>query len=85
VLKRDDTTNRQVGLIAQQVRAVLPEVVSEWADQCSDDYLAVDYNRLVGALIQAMKEQQERFKNENEKLQERIAILERTVKHFTAS
>jgi hypothetical protein len=85
VLKRDNTKDRQVGLIAQQVREVLPEVVSEWADQGSDEYLAVDYNRLVAVLIQAVKEQQEEFRNENEKLRERIAILERTVKQLAAS
>jgi hypothetical protein len=60
ILKRSSTlTSRQVGLIAQQVKEVLPEVVSEWADQGANDYLAVDYNRLVTVLIQAMKEQQQ--------------------------
>ena len=35
--------------------------------------------------IETMKEQQEQFKNENEKLQERVVVLERTVKQFAAS
>jgi hypothetical protein len=35
--------------------------------------------------IEAMKEQQEEFKNENEKLLERIGILKRTVKRLAAS
>jgi len=102
-LKRSNTlTSRQVGLIAQQVKEVVPEIVSEWADQGADDYLAVDYSRLAAITIEAMKElatknseqqstievmkeQQDQFKNENEKLLERIAILERTVKQFPAS
>ena len=80
-LKRSSNLkSRQVGLIAQQVREVLPEVVSEWADQGADDYLAVDYSRLVAITIEAMKE----LATRNEKLQERIAILERTVKQFAA-
>jgi hypothetical protein len=81
---------RQVGVIAQNVQQVLPEIVS--SSPASKDYLSVDYTRLVPVLIQAMKEQQEQFKHENEKLQveseklhERIAVLERAVKQFAAS
>jgi FMN-dependent NADH-azoreductase len=39
----------------------------------------------IKALHKTVKEQQEQSKKENEKLQERIAILERTVKQFAAS
>ena len=88
VLKRSNTKTRQLGLIAQQVKEVLPEVVSEWADEGAEDYLAVDYSRLVAITIEAMKEQHkeiEAMKNENEKLHERIAVLERAVKEFAAS
>ena len=48
---------RQVGLIAQQVKAVAPEIVQEG----SDGYLAVDYARLTPLLIEAVKEQQEQI------------------------
>lgn len=47
----------QVGLIAQEVREVLPEVVV--AD--NQGYLAVDYARLVPLLIEGMKAQQKRI------------------------
>jgi hypothetical protein len=91
-LKRSSSEERQVGLVAQQVREVIPEIVAKMRDQEAGEYLAVDYNRLVPVLIQAIKEQQtqiceqqEQFKNENAKLHERIAVLERTMKQSAAS
>lgn len=84
-LKRSNTRTRQVGLIAQQVKEVLPEVVSEWADKGADDYLAVDYNRLVAVLIEAMKEQQEQFKSEYDTLRTQIQELKQTIKKLTAN
>ncbi len=44
----------QYGVIAQEVREVLPEVVRERAD----GYLSVEYNALIPLLIEGMKEQQ---------------------------
>ena len=95
-LKRSSTlTSRQVGLIAQQVREVLPEVVSEWADQGADDYLAVDYSRLVAITIEAMKElatrnseQQTQVSEQQSTIQqllERIAALEQKMKPPSAN
>jgi len=60
---------RQLGLIAQEVREVAPEVVQEG----SDGYLSVDYGRLTPILAQAIKEQQA----ENRALKARIDALER--------
>ena len=42
---------REVGVIAQEIEAVMPEVVAEWGE-----YKTVLYDRLVPLLIQAVKE-----------------------------
>ena len=48
---RKDTGARQTGVIAQDVREVLPEAVIE-----TGDYLALAYGNMVGLLIEAIKE-----------------------------
>jgi hypothetical protein len=61
--KRDEFADRefppgeQVGVIAQEVREIVPQAVIEQPD----GYLAVDYSRLVPLLIEAIKEQQRRI------------------------
>jgi hypothetical protein len=42
---------REVGVIAQEIESVMPEVISEWGE-----YKTVLYDRLVPLLIQAIKE-----------------------------
>jgi hypothetical protein len=44
----------KTGLIAQEVQAVLPQVVTER----NDGFLALDYSKMVGLLVEAIKEQQ---------------------------
>lgn len=44
------------GVIAQELQKVLPELVSE-----SDDRLSVNYNGIIGVLIEAIKEQQKQI------------------------
>jgi len=53
---------RQIGLIAQDVERVMPELVSEG----KDGYKAVSYSKLTAVLVEAVKE----LKNENQKQKE---------------
>lgn len=49
---RKGSDEKHVGVIAQEMQRVLPEVVSE----DNDGYLAVSYGNIVGVLIEAIKE-----------------------------
>jgi hypothetical protein len=51
--ERLDTGERQTGVIAQEVQAVLPEAVNT-----EGEYLSVAYGNMIGLLIEAIKEQQ---------------------------
>ncbi len=61
-------SKREVGLSAQEVREILPEVVSEGGD----GYLSIEYGKMAPLIIEALKE----LKAENEKLKFRIEKLE---------
>lgn len=69
----------EVGVIAEEVGAVVPEVVT-W-DQNGKDAQSVDYSRLTALLIEATKEQQALI----EQQQKQIAQLVRQVKTIRAS
>lgn len=64
--KKGADKSRQVGVIAQEIEKVLPEIVTT----TSDDIKTVDYSKLSALLIQAVKEQQEIIKKQNEKIKE---------------
>jgi len=55
------------GLIAQEVKELVPNAVS----QTEDDYYQMDYSKLVTHLVKGMQEQQEQI----ESLKSEIAIL----------
>ena len=55
--KRDGV--HDIGVIAQEVKKVIPEVVQEVKDFVEDTYLSVDYDKLVPVLIEAIKELKE--------------------------
>lgn len=59
-----ETSKKGIGLIAQKVKEVLPEVVTE----DNDGYLAVSYGNIVGLLVEAIKElnaKVEKLENKN--------------------
>jgi len=58
-------TGPQVGVIAQELQKVYPELVSKGAD----GYLGVNYSQLTAVLIQAIKEQQEQISVLSKKLE----------------
>jgi hypothetical protein len=45
---------REIGVLAQEVEAILPELVSDWEDD--KGYKGVDYGRLAAVLLEAVKE-----------------------------
>uniref|UniRef100_A0A6C0JJ56 Peptidase S74 domain-containing protein n=1 Tax=viral metagenome TaxID=1070528 RepID=A0A6C0JJ56_9ZZZZ len=55
-----DETTRRIGVIAQEVEQILPEVVH--TDDSPEQMKAVSYANIVGLLIEAIKEQQEMIK-----------------------
>jgi len=69
-LKADEQENKtqRVGLIAQDVQVVFPEIV----DQNSDGYLGIRYSEVVPFLVAAIKE----LSAKNDALEARIAALE---------
>ncbi|MGX5079596.1 tail fiber domain-containing protein [Enterobacter mori] len=58
-----DTGNADIGLIAQDVESVYPEIVSE-----RDGYKQVDYDKLVAPLIESIREQQKQIDELRKKL-----------------
>ena len=66
---------RQVGVIAEEVGAVVPEVVTWEAN--GKDAQSVDYSRLTALLIESTKEQQELIKNQQEQIKAQQAQIDR--------
>ena len=62
-------SGRQIGLIAQEVESVVPEVVNT----ANDGYKSIDYARLIAVMTEAIKTQQEQIEN----LKSRIEDLEK--------
>ena len=83
--KNGKDTTRQVGVIAQEIEKVLPEVVST----DTEGYKSVEYGKLSALLIEVIKEQQSRIntleashshivhlKDENKQLYDRLKQVE---------
>jgi hypothetical protein len=76
----------EMGVIAEEVGAVVPEIVS-W-DKNGKDAQGVDYSRLTALLIEATKEQQALIRKEEEQIrtqQEQIRRLASQVRAIQAS
>jgi hypothetical protein len=74
-------SGRSLGLIAQEVKEVLPEVVS----QDDEGYYSVAYGQIVPVVVEALKEQQEtidELRAENEKLQQALDAAEERVERL---
>ncbi len=61
--KKENNNEKYIGLIAQEVEKVLPEVVFK-----KDDYYGINYKLLVSVLIEAVKERQKQIENLKERL-----------------
>jgi hypothetical protein len=65
--KQNELKGHDVGVIAQQIKEVLPEVVTER----KDGYLAVRYEKIVPLLIESIKELSEKVSKLEEKLKDK--------------
>jgi hypothetical protein len=63
---KSDPSSKKIGLIAQEVQQVVPEVVHD------GEYLGMNYGELVPVLINAIQEQEQRI----EQLEARVRLLE---------
>jgi hypothetical protein len=60
--KDDETNKRKVGVIAQEIELVLPEVVMKNVkEETKEETLSVDYGNITALLIEAIKEQQKQI------------------------
>ena len=65
-MKNDAEQKEKIGLLAQDIQAVFPELVDE-----NNEYMSVNYQALIPILISAVNEQTKR----NESLKQRIETL----------
>lgn len=85
-----DTTERLVGVSAQEIQEVLPEAVKlapfdnkDGKSKSGEDYLTVQYEKLTPLLIEGIKEQQEVIEKQQiqlDSLQEQINELKKLMK-----
>ena len=73
-----DSGEPDVGLIAEEVGGVLPEVVS--FETNGVDAFGIDYSKLTSLLLESIKAQQEMIENQNDKIQALEEKLEKILK-----
>jgi len=74
--KDDETKTRNIGVIAQEVINVVPEVVTYAEDV--DEY-GVDYGKFSGLFIEAIKEQNEIIKNQQKEIEQLKEIVNKLI------
>jgi hypothetical protein len=70
---------RQIGLLAQDVKEILPEVIrsapfdldEEGQSKSGENYMTITYERIVPLLIEALKEQKQQIELINKTLRDR--------------
>jgi hypothetical protein len=70
-----ETDKKCIGLIAQETRDIIPEVVSDISGN-----IGISYGNIVGLLVEALKESDikiNELKNKNEALEKRLELLEK--------
>ncbi|MCU0472830.1 MAG: tail fiber domain-containing protein [Bacteroidales bacterium] len=76
--KNTHPEGRQIGVIAQEVQEVLPELVQK----DGRGFLSIDYSKISVILLQAFKEQQQQigsYKSENDNLKSQLQTLQEKV------
>ena len=72
IVPDDCRESTEIGLIAQDVKEVLPEAVHKWED---NGYLTIKYDKLVPVLVEALKSEMKK----TEELEDRLQRLERII------
>jgi hypothetical protein len=79
--ERNFNTGNQIGLIAQELKEVFPELVKE----DSDGYLAVNYQGMVPLLLEATKEQQKQIETQKQQIDELSNTVKSLLTKFNAN
>jgi len=73
-LKRDSTKHKRFGVLAQELREILPELVYG-NDDDENEYLGVDYTGLIPLMINTIKKQRKEIDEMNERLKKLESLL----------
>jgi hypothetical protein len=80
----NDAAKKSIGLVAQDVYKVIPEVVDVPPDD-SNELWGINYNKIIPVLVNAIQEQQqqiESYKLENENLKSQLQTLQEEVEQI---